>query len=103
MPPLLASAPVTRQERDRYRDAQEWRKWYKTARWQKLRWAVLGRDLFTCQKCKRVEADSSKLVADHRKRHRGTAELFWDIANLWTLCKPCHDSWKQAEESGGRG
>ncbi len=101
MPPRLVAAPEDRKERERYRDAQPWRAWYKTKRWQRLRWLVLVRDLFTCQRCGKVEADTSQLVADHRKRHRGVEALFWDILNLWTLCKPCHDGWKQAQERSG--
>jgi len=100
LPSRLAAAPDDQKERQRYRDAQPWRAWYKTARWQALRWSVLVRDVFTCQRCKRVEADTSQLVADHRKAHRGDERLFWDIGNLWTLCKRCHDSWKQRQERG---
>ncbi|UYY60117.1 HNH endonuclease [Sphingomonas sp. S2-65] len=97
-----APAPLTRQERDQVRDEQPWRKWYKTAAWQKLRMAVLLRDLFTCQRCGKIEADTSQLVADHKRPHRGVEALFWDILNLWTLCKPCHDGWKQREEKRDR-
>lgn len=97
----LSSVPVTRQDRDRARDQRPWRRWYKTARWQKLRMAVLLRDLFTCQwpGCGRIEADTSLLVADHKTPHRGDADLFWDDRNLWCLCKPCHDSAKAREEN----
>lgn len=102
LPPRLASAPVDQKGRDRQRDAQPWRRWYKLARWQKLRWAVLVRDLFTCQRCRKVETDTSQLVADHKRPHRGVEALFWDILNLWTLCKPCHDSWKQRQEQAER-
>jgi 5-methylcytosine-specific restriction endonuclease McrA len=45
-----------------------------------------------------VEGNTSLLVCDHIKPHRGKEELFWDEGNLQTLCKPCHDSLKQAEE-----
>lgn len=79
-------------------NAAPWRAWYKTARWQRLRWSVLVRDLFMCVRCKRVEADTSKLVADHKQPHRGDEHLFWDETNLQTLCKDCHDSVKQIEE-----
>ncbi|OWU83816.1 HNH endonuclease [Oceanicola sp. 22II-s10i] len=78
------------------------RAWYGTARWQRLRWAVLVRDLFTCAKCGRVEGQTSQLVADHIEPHRGDPALFWDEGNLQCLCKPCHDSEKQREERGGR-
>ncbi|WP_210357635.1 HNH endonuclease [Sphingomonas beigongshangi] len=103
--PKVASLPVDRQQRDRQRDERGWRKWYKTARWQRLRMVILRRDLFTCQwpGCGRIEADTSQLVADHRKPHRGNDALFWDPDNLWCLCKPCHDSAKQREERRGDG
>jgi 5-methylcytosine-specific restriction protein A len=95
----LASTPVDRAQLDRIRDQRPWRRWYKTARWQSLRWEVLTRDLFTCQRCGKLAGDTSKLVADHRKPHRGLVALFWDITNLWTLCAPCHSSAKQREEA----
>lgn len=100
---LAKAAPVTEAERHRARDAtQGWRAWYKTARWQRLRWAVLVRDVFTCRRCARVEANTSQLVADHVRPHRGDEVLFWDAGNLQCLCKACHDRDKQAEERGGR-
>jgi 5-methylcytosine-specific restriction endonuclease McrA len=103
MPAALGSLPAEA-PRGALRDRlNAYRAWYKTARWQALRWAVLVRDLFTCQMCGRVEPNSSQLVADHRKPHRGDAALFWDETNLWTLCKtPCHDSVKQREENAAR-
>lgn len=83
----------------RSRDANSpWRRFYKTARWQKLRWRVLVRDLFTCRFCGHVEADTSLLVADHIKPHRGDETLFWDERNLQCLCKTCHDSVKRRIE-----
>jgi 5-methylcytosine-specific restriction endonuclease McrA len=80
----------------------EWRAWYKTARWQRLRWSVLVRDLFTCQwpGCGTVETDTALLVADHVTPHRGDERLFWDDANLQCLCKACHDRHKQRVEAG---
>jgi 5-methylcytosine-specific restriction protein A len=80
--------------------AEPWRKWYSLARWKRLRALVLLRDLFTCQwpGCGRVEQDTSKLVADHVTPHRGDPALFWGQTNVQTLCKPCHDRRKQAQE-----
>ena len=105
---LQASAPVPgdrqAQERQRFKardEAQPGRAWYKTARWQKLRWSVLVRDLFTCARCGRIEGNTSRLVADHIVAHRGDEALFWDGANLQCLCKACHDSDKQREERAG--
>ena len=82
------------------RQAEPWRAWYHEKRWYRLRWAVLLRDLFTCQMagCGRTVADTSKLVADHIIPHRGDPALFWAEANLQCLCIWCHSSAKQAAE-----
>ena len=79
---------------------EPWRKWYKTARWRALRIKVFTRDLFTCQQvgCGRLEGNTSLLVCDHIKPHRGSELLFWDEGNLQTMCKPCHDTLKQQAE-----
>jgi 5-methylcytosine-specific restriction endonuclease McrA len=77
-----------------------WRKWYKTAQWKRLRQATFLRDLFTCQMpgCGRIEGKTSRLICDHVKPHRGDERKFFDPENLQTLCKPCHDTAKRAEE-----
>lgn len=77
-----------------------WRAWYGTARWRKLRWSILVRDLFTCRRCGLLEGNTSQLVADHVRPHRGDQRLFWDEANLQAMCKACHDRTKQVEEQG---
>lgn len=102
--PSVAFMPEGRREMDRHRDAQPWRKWYHTARWKALRWSVLLRDGFTCQRCGDLvrDGDTSKLVADHREPHRGDEALFWDENNLQTLCSPCHSGAKQREENRAR-
>lgn len=74
---------------------------YGTARWQRLRWSVLEAELFTCRMCGGSHNDTSKLVADHIRPHRGDLDLFWDRSNLQCLCKGCHDSVKQREEAAG--
>lgn len=100
----LSLVPEGERARSVMRDqTQPWRRWYKTARWQKLRWQVLARDLFTCQMpgCGRIERDTSQLVADHKTPHRGDETMFWDAGNLQCLCKACHDGRKQSQERGG--
>ena len=98
MRPAL-SAPKDEAGRTAHRrKVNPWRAWYNTARWQRLRWSVLRRDLFMCQMCIRAEPDTSKLVADHKAPHRGDEALFWDASNIQCLCKPCHDRVKQREE-----
>lgn len=99
---LAGHAPATEAERSRQRRAiMPWRAWYSTARWRRLRWSVLVRDLFACRRCGRPEADTSQLVADHVVPHRGDGALFWDETNLQCLCKRCHDTVKQQEERAG--
>lgn len=101
--PRIGVAPGDEQARLRERDRTvAWRAWYKTARWQKLRQAVLLRDHFICQKTGvlcigRYPADNSAVV-DHVIPHRGDEHLFWDEGNLQTVSKAYHDSVKQAEE-----
>ncbi len=65
-----------------------------------MRWRCLKRANFSCERpgCGRREPDTSKLVADHRQAHHDDEALFWDETNLWCLCKPCHDRWKQSQE-----
>jgi len=94
----------SRQEYDRQRADVTWRQWYNTTRWRKLRWSILLRDRFQCQwpGCGRIEADTSKLVADHKQPHRGDETLFWADSNLQCLCKPCHDRLKQRAEQAIR-
>lgn len=103
LPPIIRTQSGDETQRSRFRDdTQAHRRWYKTSRWQKLRWSVLVRDLFTCQMCKRVEADTSQLVGDHIKPHRGDERMFWDEGNIQCVCKQCHDSEKQRFEKSRR-
>ena len=100
--PHRIQAPQGRREYDQQRNTIEWRKWYKTPRWRRLRWTILVRDLFTCRMCGRAEPDTRLLVADHKQPHRGDERMFWDDSNLWCLCKPCHDGAKQRIENRNR-
>lgn len=94
--------PSAEIERNRRRDAaQEWRRWYKTARWQKLRARVIKAARQTCAMCGVIEADSSKLHCDHIEPHRGDAKLFWS-GPFQCLCQHCHNSTKQRQEKARR-
>jgi 5-methylcytosine-specific restriction enzyme A len=99
------AAPLVGADRDRARQAvAPWRAWYKTKAWQRLRWQVLVRDLFTCGMCGWVgAAETRRLVADHKVAHRGDEGRFWDPAGIWCLCKDCHDGAKQSAERRGIG
>lgn len=88
------------QGRQAQRSAAPWRNWYGLAEWRRLRQRVFLRDCYTCQwpGCGKLEGDTSKLVADHKRPHRGNRTLFFDETNVWTLCPTCHSSAKQREE-----
>ncbi|WP_287363448.1 HNH endonuclease [Mesorhizobium sp.] len=60
--------------------------------------SVLVRDRFTCQRCKLLESDTSKLVCDHITPHRNDEAKFWS-GPFQTLCRNCHSGAKQKEES----
>lgn len=74
-----------------------WRRWYKTAEWRQMRWAVLVDAAFTCVRCG-VIGSGPDLVADHITPHRGDHDLFFDRSNLQCLCASCHSGAKQREE-----
>jgi 5-methylcytosine-specific restriction enzyme A len=48
--------------------------------------------------CGELQGNTSLLVCDHIKPHRGDEALFWDETNLQTICKSCHDTLKQVQE-----
>lgn len=82
--------------------AEPWRAWYKLKAWLDLRVRVFVRDSYRCQMpgCGVVTGSP---IADHVIPHRGDRALFFDDTNVQTLCKPCHDGRKQAEERRARG
>jgi len=96
--PSVAYMPEGDREHDRFRNTQPWRKWYSLKRWKELRWSILVRDHFTCQRCGKLEGNTSQLVANHKTPHKGNEALFWFPDNLETACKPCHDGLIQREE-----
>lgn len=79
-----------------------WRRWYKTARWQRLKMSAHLRDGFICQRTGvllvgKHPAPNSP-VANHKVPHRGDPALFWDLDNIETVAKSVHDSEIQREE-----
>lgn len=102
----LRGPAATEEDRTRQRDETvQWRKWYKTSRWQKLRRLVIRRDDSTCRQTGlaligRHPAPNSPVV-DHIIPHNGDASLFWDADNLQTVSKAWHDKEKQRMERAG--
>ncbi len=73
---------------------------YNTKAWYRLRYAQLTR-VPMCEFCAKRRKVQPAQVVDHIKAHRGDERLFYDPANLQSLCKPCHDSVKQQMEKSG--
>ena len=102
-PPLLGRTTDKHGHDDR---SEHWRRWYKTARWQKLKVRVHIRDSYVCQRtgvvCAGRGKDWNAPVANHIRAHRGDPVLFWDENNIETVAKQVHDSEIQAEEAKAR-
>lgn len=77
--------------------AARYQHWYKTQRWRKLRAEHLLRHPM-CVMC--IVTRTKATVADHIIPHRGDEALFWDPANLQSLCELHHQE-KQRLELGG--
>lgn len=87
-------------------DPNSWRATKTTAhqrgygyKWQKAREGWLNAHPL-CAYCEKQGRITSGVVVDHIEPHRGDMKLFWDRTNWQTLCPPCHDSVKKAEEVG---
>ena len=70
-------------------------------KWQKARERFLF-DNPLCVYCQREGRVTAASVVDHITPHHGDQALFWCQANWQPLCKPCHDSVKQREETEAR-
>jgi 5-methylcytosine-specific restriction endonuclease McrA len=83
-------------------EAEAYRRWYKTARWQKLAKDCYVRDRCTCQRTGELLTGKfpapNSPVANHKIPHKGDPELFWDMDNIETVSKRYHDGAIQSEE-----
>ncbi|CAO4162660.1 Putative HNH nuclease YajD [Methylorubrum populi] len=80
----------------RRRAESETRALYGTARWQRRRAAQLRLEPL-CRRCRDEGRIVAATVADHVVPHRGDVAAFWE-GELQSLCTPCHNQAKQAEE-----
>lgn len=80
-------------------DERTWRHLYGRARWKRLREYQLACSPL-CAYCLRQDIVTEADVVDHITPHKGDEALFFDPANLQSLCKRCHDSDKALEEHG---
>ena len=94
-----AATGIARRPDQRSPHAHQYRKLYKTTRWQRIREAQL-RAHPLCQMCEAQGRIVAATVCDHVTPHRGD-ELKFYAGPFASLCKPCHDSTNQAEEHRG--
>jgi 5-methylcytosine-specific restriction enzyme A len=74
---------------------------YNSARWKRTRAAQLAAHPL-CRMHLALGATVEATVADHIEPHRGDEALFFG-GPLQSLCKPCHDAHKQAQEHNADG
>lgn len=75
-----------------------YKRWYKTARWRRLREDQLRANPLCAMCLPRVRAAT---VCDHVKRHNGNEAAFW-AGPFQSLCVTCHNGDKQRIEHGGK-
>lgn len=64
---------------------------YKSAKWKRKRAAILKRDGYTCQRCKRYGRTVEATVVHHIKHADEYPELAYVDDNLVSLCDACHN------------
>ena len=88
-------------------EAAEYRKLYQSKQWRILREQALLRDLFKCQHkgcgvpLKRGRSNPRSAVVHHVTAHKGNLDLFFDLANLQSVCWACHSGDIQSIENRG--
>ncbi len=81
-------------------EPRPWRYLYNQKAWHKLRAAQL-RDEPLCRMCAKSGTTTAASIVDHVVPHKGDEALFYDRANLQSLCKTHHDAAKQRAEKRG--
>jgi 5-methylcytosine-specific restriction endonuclease McrA len=72
---------------------------YKSRAWQRKREAILRRDKYICQNCKRYGRNTEATTVHHIIHLEDAPELALDNDNLVSLCAACHN--KLHPEKGG--
>lgn len=74
--------------------------WYYRKEWKSLRKQRLNANPL-CQNCFKKGKVVPASVVDHINPHKGNWELFTNFDNTQSLCKRCHDGYKQQKEKIG--
>lgn len=73
---------------------------YNSGKWKRKRAAILRRDGYLCQNCKRFGRTRPAQTVHHIKHLDEYPELALTDSNLISLCNPCHN--EAHPEKGGR-
>ena len=65
---------------------------YLSSKWKRKRKAILKRDGYECQDCKRYGRIREATEVHHIKHLEDAPELAYDNDNLISLCKACHNA-----------
>lgn len=79
-------------------EAQAYRSWYKTARWQAVRRSQLQAEPL-CRACKAAGRTTPATVCNHLDKASKATDFF--AGPFSSLCAPCHDGGEQKAESAG--
>ncbi len=77
---------------------EETEKFYVSATWRRKAKAILRRDHYQCQLCKRYGRISEAQIVHHKLELAEYPELAFDDNNLISVCKKCHN--KLHDEKG---
>lgn len=72
---------------------------YRSRKWERKRLAILRRDGYQCQECRRYGRIRQASVVHHREPLEERPDLALADANLVSLCADCHN--KAHPEKGG--
>lgn len=65
---------------------------YRRSKWYKTRAKVLKRDRYQCVWCRELgKVTTQRLEVDHIEELDKRPDLAYDLSNLRTLCKDCHN------------
>lgn len=91
MPHGVSRCPAHAVQREHSRANYDVRRWYRTARWSRLRADVLNENPL-CVDCTQEQRVQVATEVDHKVPHRGDPVMFWDRANLQGMCASHHSA-----------
>lgn len=88
---------MTRRDDRRSPEAQAWRRFYRTARWQRTRKAQLAKQPL-CETCLSQGRTAAATVCNHADKEAKRTEEGFFAGPFTSECAPCHDSVVQSDE-----